>query len=137
MLKRIDEGTGQPGDSPEIGEAPDADDWLVCVRCGHAITREQWAIAVNGDHHHTVFNPAGHLFRVRCFADAPGAVTAGEPTDHFTWFRGYLWCFALCGGCGEHLGWSYDGTALDRFFGLIATKLRAGANRPDDPGVPS
>ena len=125
MLKKVDERpVSDP--APVKADAPSADDWLVCARCGSRVTREQWAISVNGDHLHTVFNPAGHLFRVRCFADAPGAATAGEPTDHFSWFKGYVWRFALCAECGEHLGWVYDGDAPAAFFGLIAPKLRAG-----------
>lgn len=135
MLKKVDDAPGRPGERPstEFDEALSPEDWLVCARCEHGVTREAWAIPVNGDHLHTVFNPAGHLFRVRCFSNAPGAAVAGEPTDHFTWFKGYVWRFALCAGCGEHLGWVYDGDAGDRFFGLVAPKLRAGGNGSNRP----
>jgi len=120
MLKKTPETERETTTAPRA----EADDPLFCHRCEHLVTRERWAISCNGDHHHTVFNPAGHLFRVRCFEDAPGAGEAGEPTDEFTWFPGYLWRFAMCRGCGDHLGWFYEGERAPlTFFGLIATKL--------------
>lgn len=124
MLKKIDDRPGPSAD--ESGAAlfkSEAEDWLQCVRCGHDVTRAAWAIGIDGDHEHTVFNPAGRLFRVRCFSAAPGVTTTGESTDYFSWFKGYVWCFALCRGCGEHLGWAYSGAAGGRFFGLIGPKL--------------
>ena len=52
------------------------------------------------------------------------ASAEGDPTGDHTWFAGYLWCFALCRGCGRHLGWHYqsDGGG-DNFFGLIKDRL--------------
>lgn len=100
------------------------DDALYCAACGHLMTRGRWRIAMGGDHQHTFFNPAGRIFRVVCFKEAPGAATAGEPTDAFTWFRGYDWVYALCRGCGRHVGWQYIGDASPAvFFGLIAPRL--------------
>ncbi len=122
MLKKTPETERQVATEVET----ERDDPLFCKRCGHLITRERWAVSRNGDHLHTVFNPAGHLFRVRCFEHAPGVGEAGEPTDNFTWFPGFFWRFSLCRGCGDHLGWAYSGTdGGTAFYGLIATKLVA------------
>jgi len=123
VLKKVSD---DPDRLTEASKTTSPDAWLQCANCGHDITRPVSAIEVNGDHLHTVFNPAGLLFRVRCFRDAPGVVEHGDPTDHFTWFKGYRWRFAHCRGCGQHIGWGYQGEA-DGFFGLIATKFRDSA----------
>ncbi|AMD91922.1 hypothetical protein [Desulfomicrobium orale] len=53
---------------------------------------------------------------------APGCRFEGEFTEAFTWFPGYAWRFALCAGCGTHLGWEFrDRTS--GFAGLIVTEL--------------
>lgn len=102
----------------------DEDDAIFCAGCGAFVTRGRWRISMNGGHEHTYFNPAGHFFCVVCFKEAPGTAVAGNPTDEFTWFRGYLWRFALCRHCGVHLGWQYEGEAAPAvFFGLIKPKL--------------
>ncbi|MBI5165051.1 MAG: hypothetical protein HY985_14260 [Magnetospirillum sp.] len=95
-----------------------------CIRCGQFVTRTSWALRMGGDHEHVLFNPAGVIFRVACFADAPGVVAVGSASGQFTWFRGYLWRVALCRGCDTHLGWMYEGTGAPAvFFGLIRTLL--------------
>lgn len=100
------------------------DDPLYCARCGHLVTRGRWAFAPDGGHERVFFNPAGHVFRLRCFTEAPGASDSGPPTDAFTWFKGYDWNFALCRGCSEHLGWRYTGAAAPPlFWGLIKDRL--------------
>lgn len=123
-----------------LQESPDAeierevaettDDGLYCAACGHLVTRGRWAISIDG-HEHVFFNPAGQIFRVVCFKEAPGAANAGEPTDAFTWFKGYDWNFALCRGCGRHLGWRYSGDAGPAvFFGLIKNRLAGPGGGP-------
>jgi len=95
-----------------------------CARCGQLVTRSDFAIRVNDDHQHVVFNPAGVVFRVACFRDATSIVATGAASNLFSWFRGYTWRIALCCGCGEHLGWMYEGDGPPPlFFGLIAAKL--------------
>lgn len=95
-----------------------------CVRCGAFVTRGRFGIRMNGEHEHVVFNPAGILFRVMCFSDAPGAVAVGNASDQFTWFKGFTWRIALCKGCGVHMGWMYEGTGAPAvFFGLIRPML--------------
>lgn len=95
---------------------------LLCRKCGHAITSRGRAIVADGSHIHLFTNPAGLAFRIGCFSDAPGCLVAGEPTTEFTWFPGHAWSFALCAGCGAHLGWYYD-SGSGGFFGLILANL--------------
>jgi hypothetical protein len=110
-------------------ETRDADE-IYCAACGHVITNTKWKTArgndhgdgVDGGHEHVFFNPAGVVFRVICFAEAPGVGGHGTPSDEFTWFKGYRWQVAHCLGCNEHLGWRF-GNAGDVFFGLIKPKL--------------
>lgn len=95
-----------------------------CARCGAFMTRARLGIRMNGEHEHVVFNPAGLVFRIVCFSDAPGAVAVGNASDQFTWFKGFTWRLALCKGCGTHMGWMYEGTGAPAvFFGLIRTML--------------
>ena len=108
----------------DIDEELGLDDSILCAGCGALVTRTRWRLAMDGDHERTFFNPAGHVFRVLCFREAPGVAATGNPSDEFTWFKGYLWTFALCQGCGDHLGWRYEGDADPRiFFGLIKNSL--------------
>ncbi len=100
------------------------DDEILCAACKHVITRARWRISRNGDHAHTVFNPAGVVFQILCFKEAPGSEATGGASGEFTWFRGYNWRIAVCGGCGQHLGWRFEGP--DVFFGLIKPKLDEG-----------
>ena len=79
---------------------------------------------MNGAHEHTVFNPAGRIFTIGCFKEAPGADSIGPATDDFTWFKGYDWQIALCRGCNVHIGWQYTGAEAPAvFFGLILAML--------------
>lgn len=95
-----------------------------CARCGAVVTRGGWEIRQNGDHEHVVFNPAGMVFRILCFRDAPGALARGAASTVFSWFRGYAWRAAWCRACEAHLGWRFEGDAEPRvFFGLIKDAL--------------
>lgn len=106
----------------ETVEKPD--DALYCARCGHLVTRRRWAFAPDGGHERVCANPAGRLFTVVCFLEAPGAADCGTPTEEFTWFRGHAWNFAHCRCCSEHLGWRYTGGAAPPvFWGLIKDRL--------------
>jgi hypothetical protein len=97
------------------------DDTVRCGACRHDITQHRLAIRVNGSHAHTFRNPAGWSYRIGCFRDAAGAAPLGESTVEHTWFPGYAWRLAHCGGCGRHLGWWFLGT--DAFAGLVLTRL--------------
>ena len=113
-----------PVEKNEHRDEQAADDAVYCAGCGHLATRGRWAMAVNAAHEHTVFNPAGILFKVLCFKEAPGVGASGEASGDFTWFKGYLWRIAFCRGCGAHLGWRFEGDGEPAvFFGLIKPKL--------------
>jgi hypothetical protein len=126
-----DPGKPPAGPSPVVDDevvrelihevAEQVDDTIRCGRCKHGITAGKYAIEVSGSHAHTFRNPAGWSFRIGCFADAPGAAAAGPPTTAATWFPGYAWRMAHCGGCGTHLGWWFVGT--DAFAGLVLARL--------------
>ncbi len=99
-----------------------------CRQCGALIARHDWLLPMRGDHEHVVFNPAGIIFRVWCFADAQNLRLSGTPSGEFSWFKGYVWQIALCGQCGTHLGWRYDGEGPpSQFYGLIKDRLSIGS----------
>lgn len=117
-------GRGEdPHQDPETLKR-DAEEKLFCRRCGHRVTGGRWRSSVGGDHEHTFFNPAGQVFRIGCFREAPGAKPVGPPSDEFTWFRGYRWRMAFCTACATQLGWFYAGEGPPpAFFGLILERL--------------
>ena len=96
---------------------------LYCIHCGNAITREDQRIPVQGKHQHVFSNPHGIIFRIGCFATAPGCGQVGTATEEWTWFPGYAWQIALCLGCGSHLGWHYRHRDGNLFYGLILRHL--------------
>lgn len=96
---------------------------IVCAACRHPIATDADRIAVNGAHEHTCVNPHGLVFHIACFGAAPGCRATGVPTTDFTWFSGFAWCYALCGGCGALLGWRYRGLGNASFFGLIRDRI--------------
>lgn len=85
------------------------------------MTRERWRVSRRDAHEHTVFNPAGQVFTIFCFTEAPGALLYGSASSDFTWFPGYRWTVALCGSCRVHVGWHFDGG--DVFFALIKSRI--------------
>jgi len=97
---------------------------LFCVTCNHWITSGDWKMNIKSGHEHTVFNPAGVVFSIGCFRDAPGCSSTGQPSSNFTWFPGYKWRLAFCEGCGKHVGWLFTGQIIPAiFFGLILNRL--------------
>jgi len=112
------------GETAEVvTPSPDAalDDVVRCRACRHELTTRGAAISVDGAHTHTFRNPDGWSFLVACFREAPGVAADGPLTGEATWFAGYRWRFALCGGCGGQLGWWY--VSGSTFVGLIATRI--------------
>ena len=108
----------------EAQEAEDHGRALVCVVCGHVITRQEEKITVHGKHAHVFFNPAGIVFELGCFRSAPGCASLGRPTLEFTWFDGFAWRVCICSQCGNHLGWHYQNVHDPQgFFGLILSQL--------------
>ncbi len=117
------ERSAGPAASEAEEKAPVEDPHLLCRACGQAITRSAERVSVDGAHHHTFANPHGIVFEIGCFASAPGCGTAGPASDEFTWFAGYRWRVALCGGCLTHLGWRFAARGGHAFFGLIVERL--------------
>lgn len=120
-------GTGQqqldgPASKEEHKEVTDPLDAIICKVCGRTVTSKAQKIAVNGDHSHTFFNPAGVVFELGCFREAVGCVRVGEATSEFTWFSGHCWRFALCRGCKSHLGWFFESEG-QAFYGLILANI--------------
>lgn len=106
--------------------ANDHDEGLLCALCRHPVTHPRERTVRSGAHEHGRINPAGFSFHLACFAAAPGATAVGPATLEHSWFAGYGWRIALCGGCGEQLGWRFEAPDGDRFFGLIVGRLVAG-----------
>jgi len=96
---------------------------ILCGFCLEPITAQHLRISVNGEHRHTFTNPAGIVFEIGCFSDAPGCRTMGVPTTEFTWFPGHSWNYAYCASCGTHLGWYFTSGEGGGFFGLILARL--------------
>ena len=95
---------------------------LVCSTCSHVVTAADKRIQVNNSHKHTFFNPAGIVYELGCFSDAPGCMAIGERSREFSWFAGASWQVVLCGNCQSHLGWLFR-TADSTFYGLILAQL--------------
>ena len=96
---------------------------ICCLACGAAVTGKDQKIQVSGSHSHTFFNPAGIVFELGCFHQAPGCLVVGAPSTEFTWFPGHIWRIALCRNCRIHLGWMFAMEG-NTFYGLILSKLR-------------
>jgi len=94
---------------------------ILCAICRHIITSEAESTSVQNNHYHTCTNPAGLVFDIRCFKNAPGCRQVGPAYSEYTWFVGYHWQITICGSCSEHLGWLYKNS--NTFFGLIANRL--------------
>ncbi|MBT5263804.1 MAG: hypothetical protein HOL85_03165 [Rhodospirillaceae bacterium] len=103
-------------------DTPVEDVAYYCHACERLITRARWVIRHEGAHEHRRFNPAGFVFRIRLFSEAPGVAVEDVETEDFSWFSGHAWSIATCGGCGLHLGWRFA-QAGSVFFGLIRNRL--------------
>jgi hypothetical protein len=95
---------------------------IVCARCGHRVTTDGERLEVEGRHEHTFLNPAGIVYRIACFRDAPGCTLAGGESSYWSWFPGFSWTIAVCEACGTHLGWAFRRTD-EGFYGLIVKRL--------------
>lgn len=128
-----DEGAS-PTDEHRVVERDASDERIVCAACGHAITTADTSVTKAGRHQHTCINPAGYVYRIRCFRRAPGCVTTGSWSTYYSWFQGYAWQIACCGSCSMHLGWAFepDGSPEDGapFWGLIADRVTESNPRP-------
>lgn len=106
-----------------VKDRADEDKGLRCVFCGAPITAERHRTEKGGSWSHTFTNPAGYIYRIGCYSSAPGCLNVGDYSGEFTWFRGYHWCYALCGNCTRHLGWHFSGQEGSDFFGIVLEYL--------------
>ena len=120
------EAPGEPESGPGASSfsipVEKKDDLILCRNCLEKVTNSRSMAAKEGAWEHTFTNAYGYVFRVGCFTTAPGCIKVAEPTEEFTWFKGYQWQFCLCRNCMQHLGWYYS-SGRDSFFGLILTEL--------------
>ena len=102
-------------------------EYLLCARCGEAITRESDRITVEGSHCHTFANPHGIVFEIGCFKSVTGCCGfTGNFSDEFSWFKGFSWKVTFCRICLAHLGWMFFSNSLGVFYGLILGRLISG-----------
>ncbi|NYZ11123.1 hypothetical protein HL658_01060 [Azospirillum sp. RWY-5-1] len=128
-----------PRDAPRLSDRPEKESAAAerervyrCARCRVLVTRGRWEMAMDGAHERSVFNPAGLVFRIACFREAPGVAEFGASSTEFTWFRGYAWTIGLCRSCGVHLGWRYEGSLEPAvFYGLVRARLVVQEEGPD------
>jgi hypothetical protein len=95
---------------------------VLCASCRALVAASRERIEVNGCHSHVFVNPEGVIYRIRCFARAPGVARLGEESSHWTWFPGFLWQVCICRACFEQLGWRFR-SADATFYALIAERL--------------
>ena len=119
-------GAENPDGRPEPGAGPKTESAILCRACGFAVTGGRHRMAMQGHHEHRFMNPAGFLYHIGCFSEAVGCVIVGPPSHEYPWFPGFVWRFALCGGCRTHLGWHFRSEDGAGFFGLILDRLREG-----------
>lgn len=93
---------------------------LCCRACGQVLATGDGRRIKS---EHTFRNPAGYSFHVVVPVEARGLRLDGPAVERDSWFPGFAWRIALCGGCGIHLGWEFEGRDEPDFAGLIATRL--------------
>ncbi len=123
LLRDIDwgkEGLSVPDEKQ--AEETESEEVILCKQCGHSITETRNKTGVNDSHMHTFFNPAGFIYEIGCFSEAPGCWIHGPASKEFAWFAGFSWRLALCDNCTTHLGWFFASKS-STFFGLILKKL--------------
>jgi len=102
---------------------PEKEPKICCKQCQYLLTYPSFAISPNGQHQHLQCNPAGITFVFSCFSKAMGCFINGVPSAEFCWFSHYEWQFALCQGCGEHLGWYFSSLEHENFIAIINNKM--------------
>jgi hypothetical protein len=114
---------GRPDESSGKEERAHLERAILCSACSATITSPRHRIAVQNAHEHRFVNPAGFIYHFGCFSEAIGCTIVGPASLEYVWFPGYSWRFALCGSCGQHLGWHFRSNSQDAFFGLILDRL--------------
>lgn len=102
---------------------PDIDKYILCRQCRRIITTPTERIEMLGAHQHAFANPHGIVYQIGCFRSATGCGYTGQPTNEFSWFKGFSWRLAVCGSCLFHLGWLFISPGSESFNGLILDHL--------------
>lgn len=122
-------GPGHVDPARRARDAAEAARAVICAACGSRLTDAAAAIEIAGRHRHTCVNPGGIVYRIACYARAPGCAGDGARSDYYSWFAGYAWQVLVCGGCRAHVGWAFHGGGPARvhaeadFAGLIADRI--------------
>ena len=112
-------------DGPSAAEEPPLS--LRCVSCRAPVTTPEQRTEIAGRHNHTCLNPAGVVYRIGCYDDAPGCAGSGGFSHDDSWFAGYAWQIGCCRRCATHLGWLFRSDAdKPGFAGLIVERLVEG-----------
>lgn len=123
---RVREGGASGGSeaTAEVSRSPseEAERAVLCAACGHTVSRADASFAAFGATTHTFMNPAGFVFEIVCYREAPGAIAVGPTSSEWSWFPGHSWTIALCAGCRGHLGWRFEGDNAP-FFGLVTDRI--------------
>jgi len=117
------EKSGQIVEDETKEKEPNTGRYILCRQCHQVITSRAERIEMQGAHQHTFANPHGSVYQIGCFRSAAGCGYAGQPSDEFTWFKGYSWRIAVCGSCLFHLGWLFISPGSESFNGLILDHL--------------
>eukprot|EP00929_Paragymnodinium_shiwhaense_P051890 TRINITY_DN26044_c0_g1_i1.p1 TRINITY_DN26044_c0_g1~~TRINITY_DN26044_c0_g1_i1.p1 ORF type:complete len:174 (+),score=25.95 TRINITY_DN26044_c0_g1_i1:135-656(+) len=92
---------------------------LLCGACGHEMAAAEDCIGSKAQP-----NPSGGMpMYIGRFTRVAGAEAGGTATWLAQAQKSYSWQMALCKNCGAHVGWSYEGEACDRFWGLLWSRL--------------
>ncbi len=103
----------------------DQDSTIICQNCETSITANQYKINRDRRHKHTFNNPLGEHYTIGCFSYAQNTLSIGKPTEEWTWFTGYTWTICVCANCDSHLGWYFDKSQEQSFFGFILDQLKS------------
>jgi len=125
---KVAKKTDAPASVSDLEQTKRTERTIVCAACNATITRPEHRVAVQRAHKHRFMNPAGVLFHIGCFACAIGCTIIGPDSLEYPWFKGFAWRYAMCGACGQHLGWHFRkartrGAVDAGFFGLILDRL--------------
>jgi hypothetical protein len=129
QIPRSPSGAGAEEPGEEAADLAEAErrDKLLCARCRIGVSEASLLFVATGTGPRAVFvNPQGRVFEIVTVRDAFNIALVSGPTVEATWFPGYAWRIANCGGCGAHLGWRFEGASGGLppvFFGLVASSV--------------
>ncbi|XP_053616631.1 protein cereblon-like isoform X2 [Plodia interpunctella] len=96
---------------------------LCCASCASDIARREHIFAMSSEGVHSNYtNLGGYMHDLVTVSQATNTELSGAPSAEFSWFPGYRWTVALCGGCMAHVGWRFDAMKRNlrpqQFYGL-------------------